>query len=135
MVKVEHLIEDATASTTVPSTTKGLSIRGTRRVTIVAQRSGHVAGSSVVSVKFTAKDRPTATSDFGIYNRLISNVTNTNVQEITRVASITLSSNTVEFISLSPEDILPWIQIGMTRVTDGTNNLWLVSDFSDSHHI
>lgn len=54
------------------------------------------------------------------YNRLTTNVTNTNGQTDTRVASITLSSNTNAMAFIPESDSFLFIRVIATRTTDGT---------------
>lgn len=54
------------------------------------------------------------------YNRLVSNATNTNAQTDTRVASVTLSSNTNAFAFIPASDAFKFIRTVVTRTTDGT---------------
>lgn len=59
-------------------------------------------------------------------NTLIDNVTNTNAQQLTRVNGKTLSSNIDAFLWLSPECLVNWLEITVTRTTDGTYSAWIV---------
>jgi hypothetical protein len=54
------------------------------------------------------------------YNRLTTNVTNTNGQSDTRVASVTLSSNTSAIVFFPLGDYFRYIRVTCTRTTDGT---------------
>lgn len=54
------------------------------------------------------------------YNRMITNVTNTNAQTDTRVANVTLSSNTNAFAFIPTSDAFKYIAVTVTRTTDGT---------------
>ena len=53
------------------------------------------------------------------YNRLVSNVTNTNGQTDTRVASVTLSSNTNAVVFIPASDAFKFIKVVATVTTDG----------------
>lgn len=54
------------------------------------------------------------------YNRLVSNVTNTNAQTDTRVAAVTLASNTNAIVFIPESDAFKFIKVVATRTTDGT---------------
>lgn len=54
------------------------------------------------------------------YNRLISNVTKTNAQTDTHVASVTLSSDTNAMAFIPASDAIKFIKVVVTRTTDGT---------------
>ena len=60
-----------------------------------------------------------AGTDYVTYNKLISNVTNTNAQGSTRVANVTHSGNAVGFLTLSPEDAFEFIKVKVTSTTNG----------------
>lgn len=55
-----------------------------------------------------------------VYNRLTSNVTNTNAQTDTRTAGPTLSSNTSSIHFFPVGDYFRYIRVFVTRTTDGT---------------
>jgi hypothetical protein len=59
-------------------------------------------------------------------NTLIDNVTNTNAQTLTRVNGKTLSANGDAFLWLSPETPVNWLELTVTRTTDGTYSAWIV---------
>lgn len=54
------------------------------------------------------------------YNRLTSNLTNTNGQTDTRVASVTLSANGSSVAFFPENDTMQYIRVINTRTTDGT---------------
>lgn len=53
------------------------------------------------------------------YNRLTTNVTNTNAQNDTRVASITLSSNTSSIVFFPLGDYFRYMRVNLNVTTDG----------------
>lgn len=73
------------------------------------------AGNGVFTVEVSADN-----TNWISYNRLISNVTNTNSQHDTRVASVTLSSNTSAMVFFPSNDLFDYIRVTVTRTTDGT---------------
>lgn len=82
------------------------------------------------SIQFTAASITSGNGVFGVevsndginwvvYNRLVSNVTNTNVQNETRVAGPTLSSNTSQIYFFPTSDLIRFVRIFVTVTTDG----------------
>lgn len=59
-------------------------------------------------------------------NLLIDNVTNTNAQTLTRVNGKTLSSNGDALLWVDPACVVNWLEITVTRTTDGTYSAWIV---------
>ena len=55
-----------------------------------------------------------------VYNRLTTNVTNTNAQTDTRVASVTLNSNTSSIVFFPVGDHFRYIRVKVDVTTDGT---------------
>lgn len=84
-----------------------------------------------MSLQFTAADISAGNGVFTVqvsndgsnwvtYNRLTSNVTNTNGQTDTRVASVTLSSNTSVIAFFPAGDYFKYIRVNVAVTTDGT---------------
>lgn len=59
-------------------------------------------------------------------NMFLDNVTNTNAQTLTRVNGTTLSANGDKYLWLSPECLMNWLEITVTRTTDGTYSAFIV---------
>ncbi len=59
-------------------------------------------------------------TNYAAYNRITSNVTNTNAQTDTRVASVTLSTNTTNFLFFPPGDTFQYLKVVCTVTTDGS---------------
>ena len=131
MVKIEKVLDDVTATTT----SNPVDIRGARKVTLICERDDHGSGSSAFTgtVYATATDDAASRSDGVAYKRWISNATNTNSQTIVRVQTLTLSSDTTDFMTMSPEDAFEQITITVTETTDGTHSAWLVVDYGPDY--
>jgi hypothetical protein len=82
------------------------------------------------SIQFTASGITSGNGVFGVevsndgvnwvvYNRLTSNVANTNVQTDTRVAAPTLSSSTSQIFFFPTSDLFRMIRIFVAVTTDG----------------
>ena len=117
MAKVIKVINAETAD----KTTDAIYIGNAKKVTLFCKRASHSSGNTVFSATVGVSD-----SDFITYNKWISNVTNTNAQTLTRVASLTLSSATSGFLTMSPEDKFEFIKVTADVTTDGANTVWLI---------
>ena len=122
MTIITPILNAVTATTTAAP----VNIEGASRVTLVCKRADHSSGSSA----FAATVSPDGTN-YATYNRWISNATNTNAQGDTRVASLSLSSNTVDFLSMSSSDAFKDIKVTVTETTDGTHSAWLVVEYDN----
>ncbi len=77
--------------------------------------SGHASGNGAFGVEVSNDG-----SNWIVYNRLTSNLTNTNGQTDTRVAAPTLSSNTSAIYFFPIGDYFRYIRVFVTVTTDGT---------------
>lgn len=59
------------------------------------------------------------------YNRLVSNITNTNVQNDTLVSSVTISSNGSAMVFFPVGDYFRYIKVVATITTDGSYSAYL----------
>lgn len=124
MSKVQFItaIDGAVATTT----SSKIWIGDFDRVAILFRRAEHGSGATALSVKAgfgqLASDTPTMTT----YNMLIDNVTNTNAQTLTRVASKSLAANGDAMVWMSPEAPATHIEITLTETTDGTHSAWII---------
>lgn len=83
-------------------------------------RSAHSAGSSAFGVEVSNDG-----TNWVVYNRLITNATNTNAQTDLRAAAPTLSSNTSSIHFFPTSDYFRYIRVFVTRTTDGTSTATL----------
>lgn len=83
------------------------------------------------SIQLTCANHTSGNGVFGVevsndgtnwidYNRLVSNVTNTNAQTDTRVGAPTLSSNISTIYFFPQDDLFRYIKFYVTITTDGT---------------
>lgn len=113
----ETLLNAVTATTT----SKAVSVEGCRHVGFQFKRANHSAGSSAFSVEGTING-----TDWSALNLIISNATNTNAQNFTRVASVSLAANGTSLAFL--EGItLKAIRVTATETTDGTHSAWMIA--------
>lgn len=75
----------------------------------------HSAGNGVFTV-----DVSNDGANWVAYNRLTTNVTNTNGQTDTRVSSVTLNSNTSSIVFFPLGDYFRYLRVTCTVTTDGT---------------
>lgn len=110
----------AIKAVTITTTSTKVNVANYKRVGILLRAAGITAGNGAFTVKggFGANtdSNPTMTS----LNTLIDNVTNTNAQALTRVASKTLSTNVDAFLWLDSETPVTHLEITCTVTTDGT---------------
>lgn len=77
--------------------------------------ANHSSGNGIFTVEVSNDG-----VNFVTYNRLTSNVTNTNVQTDLRVGSVTLNSNTSVMLFFPPGDYFRYIRCNVDVTTDGT---------------
>lgn len=105
---------NAVTATTVSDS---IPIMGAKRITWQFIRANHSSGSTAFSVEVSLDG-----TNFIAYNKLISNLTNTNAQTLTRVASVSLASNTNAVVSMDLEcDAYLEMRVTATETTDGTH--------------
>ena len=102
---------------TATTTSEEIIIAGAKKVSLMFTRANHSAGSSTFTVEVSLNG-----TTYVAYNKLISNVTNTNAQTLTRVASVALSSDTSALYSMDLQhDSIYSMKITVTEATDGTH--------------
>lgn len=97
------------------STSVAFPVNNAGRLSLMLYAGGISSGNGVFTV-WVSND---PTKGFVQYNRLTSNVTNTNAQNDTRVASVTLSANTTAMVFFPPGDTFAACEVAVTRTTDG----------------
>jgi hypothetical protein len=117
------LIESAvvTATTTFPV----VNIENAEKVTLMFTRANHSAGST----EFTVEGSIDGTTYVAL-NTIVDNVTNTNSQTLTRVASVSLASNTSKLYALDLENFnYKLIRVTATETTDGSHSYKALIEF------
>ena len=111
---VKRMIDAVTATTV----SDPLLVAGAKKISFMFTRANHAAGTSTFTVEGSL-DGVT----YVALNKLISNATNTNAQNLTRVASVALAANGSTLASLDIEaDTLYMIRVTVTEGTDGTHS-------------
>ncbi len=119
--KIVTALDAVTATTTSPA----IDIGYAKKVTLLFTRANHSAGSSTFTV-----DGSIDGTTYVALNTLIDNVTNTNAQTLTRVASSVLSSNTSKIYALDLENFgYQFIKVTCTEGTDGTHSASVLVEY------
>lgn len=103
------------AGWTVESVSGSIPSGGIGKATFQFIASGISAGNGVFTV-----DVSNDATNWIAYNRLTTNVTNTNGQTDTRVASVTLNSNTSAVVSVPEADNFAFFRVRVVPTTDGS---------------
>lgn len=84
--------------------------------------ASHTSGNGVFTFEGTING-----IDWVALNVLVTNVTNTNAQNLTRVASVTLNSNTTALVFLEPVACLKTVRVVCTITTDGAYSVDVIA--------
>jgi len=117
MVQSIHTINAATAT----AVGQPIEVGNAKAISFVFKRSAHSSGSTAFTVEVSFDSGTTWIA----YAKLISNVANTNAQTLTRVASVSLTSNTTVLYTMEPEAITH-VRVTATETTDGTHDAWVL---------
>lgn len=110
---------------TATTTSEELVIAGAKKVSFMFTRANHSAGTSTFTVEVSLDG-----TTYVAYNKLISNVTNTNGQTLTRVASVALAADGSTYASMDLEhDSIYAIKITATEATDGTHTAKVMLEY------
>lgn len=115
-----HTIQAATAT----ATGQPVNIKNASKVSFIFKRSAHGSGSTSFSVSVSIDG-----TNWAVYNRLLTNVANSNSETIVHAAAMALGSDTTEFASMSAEDAFVWVKVTATETTDGTHDAWVVVQY------
>lgn len=112
-------------SKTTDYTSPGIPVADAESIAVQFKRASHSSGNTVFKLQGTLVDSP-GSSDW-IDLMLVKNVANTNAQTLTRVTSVTLSSNTSELYFVDPNiaQALRHVRIDADVTTDGSNSAYL----------
>ena len=105
------LIDDSTATTT----SSAISLKGVKKATLFLSTDIPTSGKATTTFAVTVSGDD---STFTTYNKLIDNVTNTNAQNITRVASKAYdATSTAAIVSLDLEnDVFTSFKVSATQI-------------------
>jgi len=96
-------------------------------VALLFRRADDAGGTSAFSVKAGFAEAASTDPTMTTYNMLIDNVTNTNAQNYTRVASKSIAaSNGDAMVWMDPAAPATHITITVTETTDGTHSAFVI---------
>ena len=108
----KHTLLNAVTATTTSSV---FAVGDKKNLSLQFVASSITSGNGVFTVEVSNDG-----TNYVAYSRLVSNVTKTNAQTDTHVASVTLSSNTSSMAFFPSGDSFQFIRVTVTRTTDGT---------------
>lgn len=97
------------------NTNASVQVGDKKKLSLQLIASGISSGNGVFTVEVSNDG-----TNWVPYNRLVTNVTNTNAQTDTKVASITLNSNTSSIVFFPEGDAFQFIKVLLARTTDGS---------------
>lgn len=100
---------------TATTTSSPIPVNNAKRLSIMVLSSAISSGNGVYTVQISNDG-----INFATYNRIIPNLVGTNAQTDAYVASVTLSTNTTNFLFFPPGDTFAFLRTTVTRTTDGT---------------
>lgn len=112
----------ALSAVTATTTSEAIDVSMRTKLSLQFTAASISSGNGVFSVSVSNDG-----TNFVTYNRLTTNVTNTNGQTDTRVASVTLSSNTSSIVFFPVGDYFRYIKVTCTVTTDGAYTATLQS--------
>ena len=116
----------ALTAVTTTTTSGNIWVGNYKKIAILVRAASITSGNGVFTVKGGFAESPSTSPTFTALNTLIDNVTNTNGQQLTRVASKTLSGNGDAFLWLSPETPVTHLQVIGTVTTDGAYSAFVI---------
>jgi len=113
---------------TATTTSGKIFVGGAKRVGVLLRRADHTSGNTAFTIK-GSMDYEEVSPTMTALNVWIDNVTNTNEQNLTRVAGKTLSANGDAFLWLDSNCIINYVEITATETTDGTHSAWVLAEY------
>ena len=117
MKQEKYIALDAVTATT---TSRGIPMGPNGRTSIQFIAASISSGNGVFTVAVSNDN-----TNWIAYNKLTTNITNTNAQTDARVASITISTNTNTMVSIP--DVFSFIRVTCTVTTDGAYSAVVVT--------
>jgi hypothetical protein len=116
-------------TTTGANTGKSIYVGNASRIGVLLRVSGHSSGNTAFSFKAGMEQgmgEDTTTPTMTTFNMMIDNVTNTNAQNPTRVASKTLSANGDALLWVDPACLISWLEVDYNTTTDGAASVFII---------
>lgn len=115
---------------TATTTSSKYYVGGARRIALLFRRADNAGGTSAFTVKASLDPEDTTTPTMTALNLWIDNVTNTNVQDLTRVNGKSIAaSNGDAFLFLDQNCIANWLEITVTETADGTHSAFIICEY------
>lgn len=121
-VQVITALDAVTATTT----SQKIWVGDFSRVAILFRRANHSAGSTAFTVKAGFAQFSSDTPTMIAYNMLVDNLTNSNVQDVTRVNGKTLNADGDAMVWMDINAPATHIEITATETTDGTHSAFVI---------
>lgn len=119
----------ALAAVAETTTSNKFYVGGAKRIGLLFRRTNHGSGSSTFTVNGGMESEDTVTPTMTALSMLITNTANSNVQNLIRVASVALVSNTDALVWLDPVCVLNWLSVTATEVTDGSHTCFILLEY------
>ncbi len=116
-------------TTTGANTGKAFYVGNASRIGVLVRVGSHTSGNTVFSFKAGLEQgmgEDTNTPTMTTFNMMIDNVTNTNAQNPTRVASKTLSANGDALLWVDPMCKINWLEVDYNTTTDGAASVFII---------
>lgn len=116
-------------TTTGAQTTNPVYVGEAVRIGVLVRVASHTSGNTVFSFKAGMEQgmsEDTATPTMTAFNMMIDNVTNTNAQNPTRVASKTVSANGDSLLWVDPACQINWFEVDYNTTTDGAASIFIL---------
>lgn len=114
MSQIQPIKQTLLNAVTATTTSTPMAVNNADRLSIQVTAASITSGNAVFTVQVSNDG-----TNWVAYNRITSNVTNTNAQTDVRVASVTLSSNSSQMIFFPSGDTFVYFRIIATVTTDG----------------
>lgn len=109
---------------TATTTSEAIAVEGAEKITILATRANHSAGSTA----FSATGSIDGVTYFAL--PLVVQAATTNAQTVTRTIAPSLSSDTSAWYSIDMEYLaLKYIKVTATETTDGTHTAYVLVQY------
>lgn len=121
----KYNIAESVTATSVESGV--IELRNAKRVSIFGTRAGHTSGTTTISVAVSGDG-----ANFTTYNRLVTNVANTNEEGVARASSLALAAAGTNYVSFSPEDNFSAMKVTVATATDGESSCYAIVEYDNS---
>ena len=112
------------------TTTSGkIWVGGAKRIGLLFRRASGAGGSNTFTVNGSMEPVETVTPTMTVLSMLITNTANSNVQALTRAASVALTTDTDSLVWLDPTCCLTWLSVTSTEATSGVASCFVLLEY------